>query len=256
MGDAELFDTHCHLNLGEYFPQPSEDIFEARRFGVSRLNIVGIDLESSVRAVEIAESGAGLYATAGVHPNSAANFGPEAVDRLRLLCDNPKTVAIGEIGLDYHWDLTPRERQRKALEVQLELSEELQFPVVFHCREAHDDLLAILERRPRGKWLFHCWSGNASQSERAISLGGTFGVDGPLTYRKAEELREFVRRLPKDKLVIETDSPFLAPEPVRGRPNRPDNLRFVNAAVAACWGVPQEESARITTENARRFFGV
>lgn len=252
----ELFDTHCHLNLADCFADPDAEVERARAAGVTRLCLVGIDSTSNRRAVEIASRHEGVHAIVGWHPNSAASFNEDALAEIETLLGNPKAVALGEIGLDYHWDFATKEQQRTCLSAQLALAERLDVPVVFHCREAYDDLLDLLEERPRRPYLFHCFSGDGRHAERVLRLGGTIGVDGPLTYKKSDGLRELCRRWPRDRIVLETDSPYLSPEPHRGRPNHPAYLPLVNAALAACWGTAPEESARQTTENASRFFGL
>lgn len=252
----ELFDTHCHLNLPDAFPDPEAAIEEARRAGVSRLAIVGIDAESGRRALEIAEQHEHAFAIVGWHPNSAAGFDSRALESVRSMLAHPKVVALGEIGLDYHWTLANREQQYRCLMDQLDLAEDLQRPVVFHCREAYDDLLDVLESRHARPYLLHCFSGDAGHAERATRLGCTFGVDGPVTYKKSNELREILSKLPKDKIVLETDSPYMPPEPFRGRPNKPSHLPLINGAVASCLGLSPEDCALTTTGNARRFFRV
>src|SRR6188474_2021839 len=190
---AELFDTHCHLNLAEHFPDPDAEIAKAKEAGVTRLALVGIDLESSRRAVEIAGRHEGVYAIVGWHPNSAASWNRSHLSELTDLLRDPKTVALGEIGLDYHWDFATPEQQKACLDDQLELAAEMGKPVVFHCRKAYDDLLGILEARPKRPYLFHCFSGDEGHARRVEELGGWIGVDGPITYKKSEALRELCR---------------------------------------------------------------
>jgi TatD DNase family protein len=165
-------------------------------------------------------------------------------------------VALGEIGLDYHWDYATPDQQRIALLDQLELARKLAKPVVFHCRDAYPDLLTILEEQPTHRYLFHCFAGNQEDARRALALGAMFGVDGPITYKKADALREVIAMIPRDRLVLETDSPYMAPTPHRGKPNRPAFVPFVNEGLAATLGISQEECASLTTANAKRFFGL
>lgn len=251
-----LADTHCHLNLAEYFPEPDAEIERAKSAGVDLIVNVGIDWESSRRAVEIAERHRGVFAVVGWHPNSAHQMTPDGLAAVRDIARHEKVVGWGEIGLDYHWDFATPEQQREALVRQLELASDLEMPVVFHCREAYDDLLDLLEGIPRRPYLFHCFSGNAAHANRALALGGLLGVDGPVTYKKSQTLRDLIASTPRDRWVLETDSPFLGPEPFRGKPNSPARIPLINAAVAATWGVTVEDSARITTANACRFFGI
>lgn len=254
---TRLIDTHCHLNLADLFPDPDPVIEEARREGVDRMIVVGCDLETSRAAVALAERHEGLYAVVGWHPNYAATFDAAGLAAIASLLGHPKVVALGEIGLDNHWDFATKDEQRRALDAQLDLATPLRKPLVFHCREAYPELLDILEAREGlPPFLLHCFAGDAQDAVRAVALGAWFGVDGPITYRKADELREVVRGLPPDRIVIETDSPYLTPHPHRGKPNRPAMVRLVNAGLAATLGLSPEACAELTTANAVRFFGL
>ena len=248
-----LIDTHCHLNLLEHFPDPASEVVHARSMGVDRLIVVGIDIVTSQVAIDLAERFPEVYAVVGIHPNHSADFQPEMLNRIREMLAHSKVVALGEIGLDYHWDFATRDQQYAALAAQLDLAAELDVPVVFHCREAYGDLLDILERR-RGKFLLHCFSGNAEDASRAVAMDCYFGVDGPLTYKSANDLRALVRSLPRERVIVETDAPYLTPVPHRGKPNRPGYVSYVGAMLAAIWEVSSEEAARQTTFNAERFF--
>lgn len=250
----ELFDTHCHLNLQDAFPDPRQAIEEAASASVVWLAVVGIDLETCRRALEISERHERVYAIVGWHPNSAASWNAAALSEIRAMLDHPKVVALGEIGLDYHWDFATPEQQRECLLAQLDLASEKDMPVVFHCRNAYDDLLEILESRLPRPYLFHCFSGTDEQARRALALGGLLGFDGPLTYRKSDFLRALFARLPEDRFVLETDSPYLSPEPFRGKPNRPAWITHINLRAASCRGVSPEVCAELSTANAKRFF--
>lgn len=251
-----LIDTHCHLNLTDKFPDPSTAIKEAQQEGIDRMIIVGVDVATSRIAIEISERHEGVFAAVGVHPNYACDYQPGDISTIKTMLKHPRVVAIGEIGLDYHWDYATPEQQRIALFAQLDLADATSSPVVFHCRKAYPDLISILERRARGKWLFHCFSGDQEDAKRAIALDTYFGVDGPITYPKSNELREVVQSLPRDRIVVETDAPYLSPAPIRGKPNHPSYVRFVNAGLAATLGLELDESAALTTQNAERFFGL
>ena len=251
-----LVDTHCHLNLADKFPDPSKVIKEAQDEGVTRLIVVGIDVALSRLALDIAEAHDGVFAIVGVHPNYAVDYKPSDVHEVEEMLKHPKAVAIGEIGLDFHWDYSTPEQQNAALFDQLDLAESTGKPVVFHCRKAYPELLTILEKRKRLSWLFHCFAGAMDDARRAEKIGAWFGVDGPITYPKSHELREIAESLPRDRIVIETDAPYLTPAPFRGKPNHPSYVRFVNAGLAASLGVSLEESAALTTANAERFFGL
>ena len=251
-----MIDTHCHLNDFEAFPDAAQAVRESREAGVSSLIVVGIDEEWSRKAVDLAEKFESVYAIVGHHPNSASSFGPESLNLYRELFQHPKVVAIGEIGLDFYWDRATPEEQHRALRDQLDLAEELDAPVVFHCRDAYDELLPVLENRVVRPYLMHCWAGNMAQAERAVKLDCYFGVDGPVTYRKNEELREVLRALPLERLLIETDAPWLTPEPHRGKRNHPRFLPLVAERLAALRGIEKGKMVRVLDENARRFFGL
>lgn len=254
MGRCQLLiDTHCHLNLPEHFSDLDAEVAYAASMGIGRLIVVGVDLPSSRAAIDLADQFPAVYAVVGVHPNHSADYRETMLEELRELVKHPKVVALGEIGLDYHWDFATREQQFVALRDQLDLASETQSPVVFHCREAYSDLLDVLEDRS-GKFLLHCFSGNMDDVRRATEMNCYFGVDGPITYKSANELREIVRKLPRDSVVVETDAPYLTPVPHRGKPNRPGYVAYVNSMLATVWEVSAEESAKITTANAARFF--
>lgn len=172
------------------------------------------------------------------------------------MLEHPKAVALGEVGLDNHWDEATPEQQERCLRDQLELAAGAGKPVVFHCREAYPRLLEILEALPKLRFVFHCFSGDKADAARAVALDAYFGIDGPVTYKKNVPFRELVARLPSDRLVIETDSPFLTPEPYRGKPNEPTLLPWVNRGLAGALGVSEEECAASTTANARALFGL
>ncbi len=250
-----LVDTHCHLNDRQAFPDPAPAVDEALAAGVVRLVVVGVDTDSSRYAVELAERFEEVYAVVGWHPTSTATFSPAELPALREMLAHPKVVALGEIGLDYHWDYATPEQQAVALRAQLDLAAELEEPVVFHCREAYPDLLDVLEREPGPRRLFHCFAGDATDASRAVALGAWFGVDGPVTYRKADALREVLAGLPRDRVVVETDAPWMAPHPFRGKPNRPAWVTYVNEGLASVWGVTPEVCAGLTTAAAQAFFG-
>jgi TatD DNase family protein len=252
-----LIDTHCHLNLTEHFPNPDAEVACARSMGVECVVVVGVDLESSRVALELADKFEKVFAVVGIHPNHAADYKPAWIDDLRIMLAHPKAVALGEIGLDYHWDYASRAEQYEALTDQLGLATELTCPIVFHCREAYEDLLDILGPHASltaSPSVLHCFAGSEVDAGRAMELGLYFGVDGPLTYKNAQSLRDIVQTLPRDRVVIETDAPYLTPVPHRGKPNRPGYVAHVNSMLASLWGVPIEEAERQTTENAKRLF--
>lgn len=250
-----LVDTHCHLYM-DAFPDPEPVVEEARAAGVDRMIVVGIDQATCVQAIQLAERFEGVYAIIGHHPNNAAKFTPDDLKWIEDLLAHPKAVALGEIGLDYHWDHATKEQQFASLGAQLDLGVRLGKPIVFHCREAYSDLLDFLQAAPKHPHLIHCFGGTLPDARRAVELGIWFGVDGPVTYKKSIELREIVAELPGDRIVLETDSPYLSPEPFRGKTNSPARIPYINRMVAACRGISEEACAELTTQNAQCFFGL
>lgn len=251
-----LIDTHCHLNDREAFADPRAAIDEALDKGVTACIVIGVDLESSARAVELAEEHSEVYATVGCHPNYASNYGCADLQLYKAWLSHPKVVALGEVGLDFHWDYATPKAQEMCLLEQLPLALKAQKPVVFHCREANSELLLLLEQQPANRFVLHCFSGNQEDALRAQRLDCWFGIDGPITYPKSVELRELVKGLPRDRILIETDSPWLSPHPFRGKPNRPANLALINGALATALGMSDEDCAAMTTANAINVFGL
>ena len=263
-----LVDTHCHLDFERFADDREAVLARAAEAGVWRMVTLGVEVASSRRAVSLAEQHAAVYAAVGVHPNEAAHAweGEATLNTLRILAGHPKVVAIGEIGLDYYRDHTPPALQREVLRAQLTLAAELGLPVSLHNREATADLLDILtdwaaglraQRHPLadrpGVW--HAFSGDAASAERAMALGFFLGIGGPITFKNATERRAVVAVLPLEHLVLETDAPFLAPHPYRGRRNEPAYVRFVAEKIAEIQGRPVAEVARQTTRNAQALFG-
>ncbi len=251
-----LIDTHCHLNDQHDFPDPAAAVQEAAEAGVDRLIVIGVDTVTSESAVELADRFEGVYAAAGWHPNNATEYQTRELQRIEELLAHPKCVALGEIGLDFYRDHSMPGEQYKCLLEQLELAESTGKPVVFHCREANPDLLDVLEKREPHPWLFHCFSGNADNAQRAVELGCMFGVDGPITYPKSDDLRMVFQRLPQDRILIETDAPWMAPAPYRGKRNRPAWITHINERLAEVLELTPEQCAALTTANAERFFGL
>lgn len=251
-----LFDTHCHLNVAEFFDEPDAVVGRAKAAGVEGLVLIGLDLDTSQAALDVAERHEGVWAAVGRHPNYSNNYSRSDLAVLRRMLGHPKAVALGEVGLDSHWDEVGPEDQERSLRDQLELTLEVGKPLVLHCREAYPRLLDILEAMPSFRGVFHCFSGSAEDASRAVALGAYFGIDGPITYKKNGAFRELVATLPRDRIVLETDSPFLPPEPFRGKPNEPALMPWVNRGLAGALGVSEEECAELTTGNARALFGL
>lgn len=254
-GISALFDTHAHLHLDEFEPDRPEVLARARAAGVEGFLTVGIDPEDSQRAVALAEAEPAVWATVGIHPHEAATADEAALDRLRRLAQgSSRVVAVGETGLDYYRDLAPRDAQLDAFRRQIALARELGRPLVIHCREAHAEVLAVLreERAAEVGGIMHCFSGDAAHAWSYLDLGFLISIAGPVTYPNARKLPEVVRAVPLDRLVVETDCPFLPPQPYRGKRNEPAWMVHTAERVATLAGVPIEELAPRLSANARR----
>ena len=251
-----LFDTHCHLDADAFDPDRDAVMERAQQAGVEWLVNPAYDLASCRRAIDLAARHAHVYAAAGIHPNDCANFEAE-LPALRELIAQPKVVAIGEIGLDYYWDRVAPELQASAFVAQLALARETNLPVIIHCRDAYDDTLDLLEARATGlKVVLHAFAGRIQHAERALRQGWLIGIGGPVTYKKAENLREVAGNVPLDHLLLETDSPYLPPHPHRGKRNEPAHLALVAEKVAQVRGVSLAHIATATTAAAMKFFGL
>ncbi|WP_417917177.1 TatD family hydrolase [Candidatus Electronema sp. JC] len=256
---CRLVDTHCHLDMSEYQADLAKVIAAANRCGVTKIITIGIDLASSRRAVELAAEHEGVYAAVGIHPHDADKAGDEATFRhLRELAAAPKVVGFGEIGLDYAKNYSAKAAQLRVFARQLELAKELRLPLIIHDRDAHEDCLRLLREKgpfPRGG-VMHCFTGSRELAEQVLELGFYLSIPGIVTFPKAESLREVVRGLPLDRLLLETDGPFLAPVPFRGRCCRPEHMLHTAAAVAALHGVSLAEIADQTSRNAEKLFAL
>lgn len=250
-----FFDTHAHYDSDRFDNDRGAVLSALPGLGVDLVIDPGCDEVSSKAAVALAEEYAFLYAAVGWQPQELKeSYYDGALDVIRQLAAHPKVVAIGEIGLDYYWDTSYNEFQQKILREQFRLAEELNLPVIFHDREAHGDSLAIVREFPNVRGVFHCYSGSAEMAKVLLDLGWYLGFDGPVTYKNAKKHREVLEICPMDRILIETDSPYLSPEPKRGTRNHSGNLELINAKLAEIKGVSPEEMARITMENGRRLF--
>ena len=250
-----FFDTHAHYDSDRFDNDRGAVLSALPGLGVDLVIDPGCDEVSSKAAVALAEEYAFLYAAMGWQPQELKeSYYDGALDVIRQLAAHPKVVAIGEIGLDYYWDTSYSEFQQEILREQFRLAEELDLPVIFHDREAHGDSLAIVREFPNVRGVFHCYSGSAEMAKVLLDLGWYLGFDGPVTYKNAKKHREVLEICPMDRILIETDSPYLSPEPKRGTRNHSGNLEFINAKLAEIKGVSPEEMARITMENGRRLF--
>lgn len=249
-----LTDTHCHLHLGQFDLDRDEVVARAEANGVTKIIEVGIDLESDKEAIALATRYPQIYAAVGIHPHEAGKATPETWAELRTLASQPGVVAIGETGLDYYRNRSPHEKQKEALKKQLSLARELRKPVILHDRKAHNDLLAIIREHGEGlTGVFHCFSGHLAMAEKCLEMGFYISIAGPVTFKNAHRLQELARTLPLERLLLETDSPFLSPF---GGRNEPANVKAVAEKVAELRGLSWEEVARTTTQNAALLFGL
>lgn len=251
-----MIDTHAHLQFDAYADDLPEVLGRMRAADVHAAVVVGCDLPSSEAAIALAERHETLYASVGVHPNDCGDWSGATADRLRTLAAHTRVVAIGETGLDYYRDRTPKERQQQAFEAQAELAIELDLPLVVHNRDAHEDVLVTLERyAPRGlRSVMHCFSGDEAMAVRAVEAGIVVSFAGPIGYPKNAALRAAAAAIPADAYVIETDCPFLAPQPRRGKRNEPAHVSYVADTIAEARGIPVAHVRRQSTQNARRLF--
>ena len=259
-----LVDTHAHLDFPQFDADRESVLDRADAAGVGTIVNVGADLASSQRALALAASHPRIYAAVGIHPHDAKDLDGTTLSELGDLAGNPKVVAVGEIGLDYYRDRSPRDVQRWAFQTQLDWAAKLGKPVIIHDRNAHEEILAMLSEWAPGMkntelvgrlGVLHTFSGDLTMAQRAIELGFYISISGPVTYRNAHQLPEIVRALPLERLLLETDCPYLTPEPYRGKRNEPAYIRLVGERIAALKGISLLELARVTTANAQRLFG-
>ena len=247
----KLFDSHCHLDDEKFDEDRAEIIARLREGGVEKCVCVGSDLPSSRRCVALAEQYDFIYAAAGVHPHEAKDAPPDYIDQLKALLSHPRVMALGEIGLDYYYDLSPRDVQKRVLQEQLDLACDTDMPVIFHIRDAHGDMFDILRSRSRlPAGVIHCCSASAEMVREYLRMGFYISFAGPITFKNAAGPVSASQAVPLDRLLIETDSPYLAPVPLRGRCNEPANVRYVLEKQAEIHGIPPEELAEITFRNA------
>ena len=253
-----IFDTHTHLNVEEFLGKEADELALAAEMGVTRMNIVGFDQPTIDRALELVEDYDQLYATIGWHPTEAGTYTPEVeaylLDKLR----HPKVVALGEIGLDYHWMTAPKEVQEQVFRRQIQLSKELNLPFVVHTRDALEDTYEIIKSEgvgPRGA-IMHSYSGSLEMAEKFFELGMMISFSGVVTFKKALDIQEAATHLPLDKILVETDAPYLAPVPKRGKENKTAYTRYVVEKIADLRGLTVDEVAQATYENAQKLFGL
>ncbi|MFQ6014447.1 MAG: TatD family hydrolase [Anaerolineae bacterium] len=257
-----MIDTHAHLDLPQFDNDREEVIGRALETGVTQIVTIGINLESSQAAIALAEDYPFLYATVGFHPHDASGLNDTALDELWQLAQHPRVVAIGETGLDYYRDYSPRDAQRRAFELQLALAREVGKPVIIHSRQAHADVMEILQAwaaghaTDRALGVMHCFSGKLEMLREVLSLGFCISLAGPVTFTNARHPLEVARNVPLDRLLVETDAPFLTPHPHRGKRNEPAYVRLVAKAIADIKGLTLETVASATVHNAHHLFGL
>ena len=252
-----IFDTHAHYD-DETFDADRDSLLAAMpQEGVGLILDPGCDIVTSKKAVALAAQYPRVYAAVGYHPENCAPYTPSDLDVLREMARNPKVVAIGEIGLDYYWEQNPpRELQQEVFRAQLALAQELNLPVIVHDRDAHADCLAIVKEFPALRGVFHCYSGSVEMARELWKLGWYTGFDGPVTYKNARKTVEVAQEVPMDQLLLETDSPYMAPVPVRGTRNDSRNIRHIAEKIAELRGMTADEVIRIAADNGRRLFAI
>ncbi len=253
-----LIDTHAHLEMREFNDDRVDVIRRAREAGVDYIVTIGTTVESSRDAVLLADKYDFIYAAIGIHPHEVKDILHPAYEILRHFAKHKKVVAYGEVGLDYHYEHSPRSDQKRKLRDMLREARELDLPVIIHDRDAHEDMLRILseEWSPDQGGVMHCFSGDVAMAKKVIDMGFSISLAGPVTFPKAESLREVVRQIPIEHMLIETDAPYLAPQPVRGKRNEPAFVRHVAETIARIKGLSFDDVARITSFNAMQLFGI
>lgn len=251
-----LFDSHAHYD-DERFDRDRDAVLKSlRAAGVESVCNIGSDLPSSRRSVALAEKYPFIRAVVGIHPHNAIDAVPQDYGELRGMLSNPRVVALGEIGLDYHYDLSPRITQIEVFARQMELARELSVPVVIHEREASRDCMDVVRQYPEVRGVFHCYSGSVETAHELIERGYYLGFTGVITFANARRPLEVLRSIPRDRILIETDCPYLTPVPHRGERNDSRMLRFTAAKAAEALGITPEELAAVTDENAKRFYRI
>ncbi len=250
-----MIDSHAHLTSEEYSEDLDLVIERAAQSGVEAIICVGFDLESSRRCVELTEKYAAVFAAVGIHPHDASKLNNQALAELEGLCKHKKVVAVGETGLDFYRNLSPRDSQEKAFIEQIRLAKRVSLPVIVHSRDAHRRVIEILTSEGVSRGVMHCFSGGAQIAKEAIDLGLYISFAGPVTYG-GSKFNEIVRIVPSDRLLIETDCPYLSPVPHRGRRNEPSYLRFIVEKLAGMMNLSAQDVAAMTAQNARLLFGI
>jgi TatD DNase family protein len=253
-----LFDTHAHLDDDRFDDDRDEVVSQCTEAGVDLILNDGSNIQTSVKSIALAEKYKFIYAAVGVHPHDASDMDDETAGVLAALAENKKVRAIGEIGLDYHYDLSPREVQKRRFVEQIDLARQLRLPVIVHDRESHGDVMDIFKktRIKEVGGVLHSFSGSAEMALECLKMGLYISISGPVTFSNAKKTVEAVKEVPLDMLLIETDSPYLTPVPYRGKRNYPGYVRLVAEKIAEIKGISFEEVAQKTMENGKRLFGI
>jgi TatD DNase family protein len=253
-----LFDTHAHLNADQYKEDLDEVMDRAKEAGVSNIVVVGFDTLTINRAMELAEAHDHIYACVGWHPVDAIDMTDEDLKWIEELASHPKVVAIGEMGLDYHWDKSPHDIQKEVFRKQIRLAKKVKLPIVIHNRDATADIVEILREEGAAEvgGIMHCFSGSVEIAKECLDMNFYISLGGPVTFKNAKKPKEVALEVPLDRLLIETDCPYLTPHPHRGQRNEPSYVKLVAEEIAEIKGISFEEIARATSENAKKIFGI
>ncbi|NJP39013.1 TatD family hydrolase [Alkalicoccus luteus] len=251
-----LIDTHVHLNADQFADDADEVIQRAKEAGVAKMVVVGFDTKTINLAMELIETYPFLYAAVGWHPVDAVDFDDDKLAWLEELTKHPKVVAVGETGLDYHWDKSPHDVQQEAFRKQIALAKKVKLPLIIHDREAHEDITAILQEEEAAEagGIMHCFQGDEEMAKACLDMNFYISFGGPVTFKNAKLPKEVAKIVPDDRLLIETDAPYLAPHPYRGKRNEPAYVKLVAEQLAELRGVTYEELAAQTTKNAEILF--
>lgn len=250
------FDTHTHLDDARFAADRAEVIQKVRDAGITLAVNIGADMNSSAASVALAEQYDFIYASVGVHPEDVTHLTERDMDRLAELAQHKKVVAIGEIGLDYHYDDVPKELQQKWFLRQIQLAQKLELPYIVHDREAHGDVLDIIRASGYFRGVMHCYSGSIEMAQELLKLGFYISFAGPVTFKNGKKAQAAAKEVPIERILIETDSPYLTPEPHRGERNDSSMVPFVARKIAELKGMTAADAARITMENGKRFFNI
>ncbi|MCA1066512.1 TatD family hydrolase [Rossellomorea sp. AcN35-11] len=253
-----LFDTHVHLNADQFEEDLEEVVSRAREAGVENMVVVGFDRPTIMRAMELIEQYEWLYASIGWHPVDAIDMKEEDLAWIEELSQHPKVVAIGEMGLDYHWDKSPKDVQKEVFRQQIQLAKKVKLPIVIHNRDATQDIVDILREEGAEEvgGIMHCFSGSPEIAQECVDMNFYISLGGPVTFKNAKKPKEVAKAIPLEKLLIETDCPYLAPHPYRGKRNEPSYVKLVAEQIAELKEISLEEVEKITTENAKKLFNI